>query len=91
MDLTGIETKRWEKGIPHDPRSIEIVNAIKQIDFEVFDDYFGWKTGGDGDNGESLMFELDIYFEAKDRSGPRPEDLVPPSYQPGGALYGRSK
>ena len=29
-------------------------------------DYFCWKTGGDGDNGEILAFVLDIYFEEQD-------------------------
>jgi hypothetical protein len=29
-------------------------------------DYFGWKCGGDGDNGETLMYELDILFEERE-------------------------
>lgn len=67
LDFSGIEQDRWGKGIPHDPRSIEIVEALVEIDFHQFDDHFSWKTGGDGDNGESLMYELDMYFELKDK------------------------
>jgi hypothetical protein len=58
---------RWEEGIAHDPRSEEIVRWIADYDFEFCDDYFCWKVGGDGDNGEDLMYELDEYFAAKDK------------------------
>ena len=58
---------RWEQGIPHDPRSEEIVYFLSEYDFQFCGDYFCWKTGGDGDNGETLMYELDEYFAAKDR------------------------
>lgn len=58
---------RWEKGIPHHPKSLEIMEHLKSIDFNLFGDYFTWKSGGDGDNGETLMYELDMFFEAKDR------------------------
>lgn len=54
--------ERWEQGIPHHPKSEEIVKAITEIDFEN-GDYFCFKYGGDGDNGEHLMYLLDIYFE----------------------------
>ena len=57
--------ERWEKGIEHDPRSVEIYRAVAAIDFEQNDDYFCWKSGGDGDNGEALMYLLDIYFEER--------------------------
>lgn len=59
--------ERWEKGIPHDPRSEEIARGIAQIDFEECDDSFDFKFGGDGDNGETLMYLLDVYFERKDK------------------------
>ncbi len=61
-------TERWEQGIPHDPRSIALYKALAQIDFEQCDDYFCWKSGGDGDNGETLMYQLDVYFERLDAS-----------------------
>jgi hypothetical protein len=28
-----------------------------------------WKTGGDGDNGEELMYHLDAFFEMLDKKG----------------------
>lgn len=65
--LQSVELKRWEKGIAHDPRSVKIARALGEIDLHGFDDHFGWKFGGDGDNGESLMYELDVYFELLDR------------------------
>lgn len=51
----------------HDPRSVEIFRALEDIDFNEFEDYFCWKSGGDGDNGEVLMEELDLYFQRKDK------------------------
>jgi hypothetical protein len=58
---------RWEQGVAHDPRSEEIVRWIADYDFKFCDDHFCWKVGGDGDNGEALMYELDEYFAAKDK------------------------
>lgn len=59
-------TTRWEKGIDHHPASEKLVKAIAKLDFKYGGDYFCFKTGGDGDNGEHLMYLLDIYFETKD-------------------------
>ena len=58
--------KRWEQGTDHHPKSKELFAALAKIDFKYCDDYFCWKSGGDGDNGETLMYELDIYFECQD-------------------------
>lgn len=58
---------RWSNGIEHHPKSIELMKYLESIDFNIFNDYFCWKVGGDGDNGETLMYQLDAYFEAKDR------------------------
>lgn len=57
---------RWENGIPHHPKSIELMDFLEAIDLKAYNDYFCWKTGGDGDNGETLMYEMDAFFEAKD-------------------------
>ena len=57
---------RWAQGIPHDPRSEKLFKEIAKIDFEHFSDSFCWKYGGDGDNGETLMYILDVYFEQED-------------------------
>ena len=59
---------RYKQGIEHNPRSIEIYEAIADIDFNQNGDYFCFKSGGDGDNGEALMYLLDIYFENKDET-----------------------
>ena len=49
----------------HLPETIELFNFISKLDFEEADDYFCWRSGGDGDNGEVLMNELDEYFKTK--------------------------
>lgn len=58
---------RWGDGIEHHPKSVEIVKFLSELDLHCYADYFCWKTGGDGDNGETLMYQLDAFFEAKDR------------------------
>jgi hypothetical protein len=55
--------KRWEDGIEHNQKSLDLMEKIATIDFLYCDDHFCWKYGGDGDNGESLMFLLDIIFD----------------------------
>ena len=57
---------RWEQGIPHDPRSLNLYKAIAKLDWEEGSDAFCFKSGGDGDNGEHLMYLLDLYFEDED-------------------------
>lgn len=46
----------------HLPETIELFKFIEALDFEL-GDYFCWKSGGDGDNGEILMSEIDEYFK----------------------------
>lgn len=58
--------QRWEEGIEHDPRSELLYKRLAELDYE-HGDLFCFKSGGDGDNGESLMYLLDIYFEELDR------------------------
>lgn len=67
--------ERWEQGIPHDPRSKEIASALADIDMENGDSLC-LKFGGDGDNGEELMYLLDIYFARKDAESQRLENIV---------------
>lgn len=59
-------TTQWESDIPHHPKSIELAKAIAKIDYERNSDYFCFKFGGDGDNGEILMYILDVYFEQQE-------------------------
>jgi hypothetical protein len=58
---------RWEDGVEHHPKSEELMAFLSEIDLKVYGDYFCWKSGGDGDNGETLMYQMDAFFEAKDR------------------------
>lgn len=57
---------RWKKGIPHHPESLKIMEEISTLDWMFFNNYFCWKMGGDGDNGETLMYMMDIIFELRD-------------------------
>lgn len=65
----GIETDqnvRWENGISHHSKSKELMKHISELDFFYMNDYFCWKMGGDGDNGEFLMYLMDMFFELQD-------------------------
>ena len=59
---------RWGDGIDHHPKSLELMEFRAAHDFNDYDDYFCWKVGGDGDNGESLMYEMDAFFEMIDKT-----------------------
>ena len=61
-------TRRWEDGTPHHPDSIKLFKALVATDHHYCNDYFDWKSGGDGDNGETLMYQLDIVFETRDEN-----------------------
>jgi len=62
-----LEIDAWSEGIDHHPKSIELMEHLMVIDWHYFGDCFCWKKGGDGDNGETLMYELDFYFELQDK------------------------
>lgn len=64
LNLTNID--RWSEGLDHHPMSKRLMNFIALHDFLDYGDYFSWKTGGDGDNGETLMYEMDSFFELLD-------------------------
>jgi hypothetical protein len=57
--------ERWEQGVPHDPRSEKLVRAAAELDYQTGDGLH-LKFGGDGDNGEHLMYLLDMYYEMED-------------------------
>jgi hypothetical protein len=71
LGLTDIS--RWENGIEHHPLSVRLMDFLKDHDFNDYNDHFCWKTGGDGDNGETLMYQMDAYFETFDH-----QPLLPP-------------
>ena len=64
LGLTNID--RWELGIDHHPLSERLGRFLSDHDYNDYGDYFCWKVGGDGDNGEMLMFEMDAFFELLD-------------------------
>lgn len=59
-------TKRWEQGLPHHADSVSLYKRLAAADLALCNDYFCFKSGGDGDNGEILMYLLDVIFEARD-------------------------
>jgi hypothetical protein len=61
------QTDRWTEGVPHHPYSRRLMEFLADIDFNDFDDHFCWKYGGDGDNGETLMYQMDVFFELMDK------------------------
>ena len=67
-EIVDLHPQRREEGVPHHPKSVELVKALAHIDEKIYGNYFDWRTGGDGDNGETLMYEMDIYFESLDRT-----------------------
>lgn len=69
LNFKGIRSteQRWERGTEHDSRSEKIGRAIGDINFQFMDDSLGLNFGGDGDNGEELLYALDIYFDLLDK------------------------
>jgi len=62
-----VQEDRWEEGTEHHPMSLRLLNFIAENDFENYQDYFHWEGGGDGDNGETLMYQMDGFFELGDK------------------------
>ena len=58
--------ERWEKGIEHHPKAEYILKLLRDSDWLFGNDYFCWKKGGDGDNGETLLYSLSVLLELKD-------------------------
>jgi len=53
--------ERWEEGIEHNPESLDIRKF-----FEDNDPHGLWEFGGNGDNGEDMLYLLDCYFAKKE-------------------------
>ena len=51
--------ERWEKGIPHKPEVDKLVHLISKMDWKMNSGALDIKMGGDGDNGEDIMYILD--------------------------------
>jgi len=46
----------------HHPESLKLYEFLAIHDVMDYNDFFEWKMGGEGDNGEILLFQLDAYF-----------------------------
>jgi len=64
LGLTSID--RWGEGVQHHPMSERLMKFIFIHDWKDYNYYFDWNIGGDGDNGETLMFQMDAFFELLD-------------------------
>lgn len=62
------ELNRWEDGIDHHPMSNRLVRFMADHDFNDYNDSLCIKVGGDGDNGEHLMYLMDAFFEMLDKT-----------------------
>jgi hypothetical protein len=51
--------ERWEKGIAHKPEVDKLVRLISKMDWAMNSGALDIQCGGDGDNGESIMYILD--------------------------------
>lgn len=67
---------RWSDGTAHHPTSLEALRFISELDDKAYGGYFDWRIGGDGDNGETLAYQLDAFFEFKDSQGMVPAARV---------------
>ena len=54
---------RWGERVPHHPMSERLMKFLKAHDREHYGRVFDWRTGGDGDDGETLMYQMDAFFE----------------------------
>ncbi len=57
---------RYAHQTAHDERSVELYREIERLDWDEGNDFLLLKSGGDGDNGEHLMYLLDRCFELRD-------------------------
>lgn len=67
VELGLTNQSRWEEGCPHNPKSVQLMEFLREHDIKDYYDYFQWKIGGDGDNGEQLMYEMDAFFDLDDQ------------------------
>ena len=72
LKAAGIDPKadRWSNGTEHHPDAYTLVQELAEIDYMYFGDSLCLKIGGDGDNGETLCYMLDVLFELHDHEKP---------------------
>lgn len=47
--------------------SKRLMDFLSEHDLKDYGMCFDWKKGGDGDNGETLMYQMDAFFEMLDK------------------------
>lgn len=60
--------ERMKTGEIHDDRSVLLYEFISELDSNENGDTLGLTSGGEGDNGEILMYLFDCYFEKLDNT-----------------------
>lgn len=53
----------------HHPNTKRLFKFIQAHDENEYRNYFDWRSGGDGDNGEILMAQMDAFFEMIEVNG----------------------
>jgi hypothetical protein len=66
-----IRTDRWEERLDHHPMAERLVRFLSEHDLRDYGLHFDWRAGGDGDNGEALMYQMDPFFELLDKEKPK--------------------
>lgn len=66
VELGLTQVDRWGEGVSHHKNSEMLMTFLKEHDFQDYGNYFDFRTGGDGDNGETLMYQMDAFFEYMD-------------------------
>lgn len=56
---------RWEQGVPHHPEAVRLLRAVAKLDKDLALDL---EFGGDGDNGETLLYFLSEVMEQDERA-----------------------
>ena len=56
--------QRWENGKPHHPMSISLMKHMIEVDSSNGSP-LDLKMGGDGDNGETIMYLMDSFWSTK--------------------------
>jgi hypothetical protein len=58
--------RRYDDGAEHHTKAVKLMEFLMDYDYQEMGDSLGWEVGGDGDNGESLLYALSVYFEYLD-------------------------
>lgn len=62
---------RWEDGIDHHSISYNIISFMEALEIETGEYLVDIRTGGDGDNGESMMYLMDPLWEKLEEYDPK--------------------